>query len=81
MPASAADVAEERAANDTLPRVGLTMQLPGSMSQVTWRGLGPHENYPDRQMSATFGTWSKDVQEMAHPYVFPQDTGNREGVR
>lgn len=65
----------------TLPRVGLTLQLPGSMSQVTWRGLGPHENYPDRQMSATFGTWTKDVQEMPHPYVFPQDTGNRDGVR
>lgn len=65
---------------ETLPRVGLTLQLPGSFEQVTWRGLGPHENYPDRQESATYGTWSKAVSEMPVPYVVPQDTGNRGGT-
>jgi beta-galactosidase/beta-glucuronidase len=65
----------------SLPRVGLTMELPGTFGAVTWRGLGPHENYPDRQESATYDTWALDVTEMAHPYVMPQDTGNRDGTR
>ncbi len=62
----------------SLPRLGLTMELPGTFGSVTWRGLGPHENYPDRKESATFGTWTLDVTEMPYPYVMPQDTGNRE---
>jgi beta-galactosidase/beta-glucuronidase len=66
---------------ETLPRVGLTLHLPGSFEQVTWRGLGPHENYPDRQESATYNTWSRTVSAMAVPYVVPQDTGNRGGAR
>jgi len=66
---------------ETLPRIGLTMELPGSFEQLTWRGLGPHENYPDRQEAATHGTWSGTVEEMAVPYVVPQDTGNRGGAR
>jgi beta-galactosidase/beta-glucuronidase len=65
---------------ETLPRLGLTMALPGTFEQVTWRGLGPHENYPDRQESATFGTWSRTVTEMAVSYPVPQETGNRGGT-
>lgn len=66
---------------ETLPRIGLTMQLPGTFGNVTWRGLGPGENYPDRQESATYGTWSRPVTAMPHPYIMPQDTGNRGGTR
>lgn len=66
---------------ETLPRIGLTMHLPGNFEQVTWRGLGPHENYPDRQESATYNTWSSTVSEMPVDYVHPQDTGNRGGTR
>ncbi len=66
---------------ETLPRIGLTMQLPGTHEQVTWRGLGPHENYPDRQESATYNTWSRTVSDMPVDYIHPQDTGNRGGTR
>jgi beta-galactosidase/beta-glucuronidase len=66
---------------ETLPRIGLTMHLPGTFGQVTWRGLGPHENYPDRQEAATYGTWARTVEEMAVPYIAPQETGNRGGAR
>lgn len=65
----------------TLPRVGLTMHLPHDGSVATWRGLGPHENYPDRNLAATIGTWSKPVEEMPHPYVMPQETGTRGAVQ
>jgi hypothetical protein len=66
---------------ETLPRIGLTMHLPGTFEQVTWRGLGPHENYPDRQEAATYGTWRETVSGMAVPYIVPQETGNRGGTR
>jgi hypothetical protein len=65
---------------ETLPRVGLTLELPGTFEHVTWRGLGPHENYPDRAASATYATWSSAVSDMPVPYVHPQDTGNRGGA-
>lgn len=66
---------------ETLPRIGLTMELPGTFGTVTWRGLGPGENYPDRQESATYGTWTRPVMAMPEPYTMPQDTGNRGGAR
>lgn len=65
---------------DTLPRVGLTMELPGTFEQVVWRGLGPHENYPDRDFAATYNTWSSTVSELLTDYVMPQDCGNRGGT-
>ena len=68
---------ESLAGLETLPRVGLTMQVPGTFERVVWRGLGPHENYPDRRESATRGTWSLPVAEMPAGYIAPQDTGNR----
>lgn len=64
---------------ETLPRVGLTMQLPGTFEQVVWRGLGPHENYPDRDFAATYNTWNSTVSELLTNYVMPQDCGNRGG--
>lgn len=65
---------------DTLPRIGLVLHLPGVCEQVTWRGLGPHENYPDRCSSATYNTWTAAVSEMAVDYVAPQETGARGGT-
>ncbi len=65
---------------ETLPRVGLTMQLPGTFEQVVWRGLGPHENYPDRAEAATYNTWNSTVTGMLTNYVVPQDCGNRGGT-
>ena len=56
------------------------MHLPGTFEHVTWRGLGPHENYPDRQEAATYGTWSRRCTEMPVPYIVPQETGNRGGA-
>lgn len=65
---------------DSLPRIGLTMHLPGTFEQVVWRGLGPHENYPDRQESATYNTWNSTVSDLLTDYVHPQDCGNRGGT-
>ncbi|MBL7201100.1 MAG: DUF4981 domain-containing protein [Anaerolineae bacterium] len=64
-----------------LPRVGLTMTLPGGFERFTWYGRGPHENYIDRNASADVGLWESTVDEQYVPYIMPQENGNVTGVR
>ena len=78
---TAAEPGDWLAELETIPRIGLAMHLPGACEQVTWRGLGPHENYPDRCASAAHGTWSAVVSDMLVDYVVPQESGARGGTR
>lgn len=48
---------------------------------MNWLGLGPHENYPDRQLSAQFGHWSQPLEHMHTPYIFPTENGLRCNTR
>lgn len=64
-----------------LPRVGLTMQLPGGFEQFSWFGRGPHENYIDRNAGAAVGLYRGTVDEQHVPYIMPQENGNKTGVR
>lgn len=67
---------------DPIPRLGITMALPGAaVDRVTWFGLGPGEAYPDTGMSARIGRWSGTVEELQTPYVYPQENGHRSDVR
>jgi len=61
-------------------RIGLTCQLAEVESQVSWLGLGPHENYPDRRHSARYDLWQRPLEEMYTPYVFPSENGLRCGT-
>lgn len=67
--------------HDIIPRVGISMELPGDCRQVEWYGRGPGENYPDSETANIIGRWSSDVDSMFTPYVFPQDCANRGDVR
>ena len=64
-----------------LPRVGMRLLLSDKPEAVSWLGRGPHENYPDRKLSADLGAWSCDRQAMQTPYIFPSDNGLRCNVR
>lgn len=64
-----------------LPRAGFTLQLPGTLSRVTYYGRGPHENYVDRRVGAMVDVYSTTVDEMFVPYLKPQECGNRCDVR
>jgi beta-galactosidase len=64
-----------------LPRVGLLAKIPGSLSKVSWFGLGPGESYPDRRDGVYLDAWSMKPDEMETPYIVPQENGNRSGVR
>jgi len=64
-----------------LPRIGTLFQLDTDYEQVTWYGLGPHENYWDRKDSATVGLYHNTVEGLYVPYVRPQENGFRSDVR
>ncbi|MEX2602821.1 MAG: glycoside hydrolase family 2 TIM barrel-domain containing protein [Gracilimonas sp.] len=64
-----------------LPRIGMSMELPGQFNNMEWLGRGPHENYSDRKTSAFVGIYSGTVLEQFVPYMTPQENGNKTGVR
>ncbi|MCC5953765.1 MAG: DUF4981 domain-containing protein [Acidimicrobiia bacterium] len=66
---------------DDLPRVGSTLSLVSGYDTVTWCGLGPHENYPDRRAATVVGTWRRPIGEMQEGYLMPQTSGARGGLR
>jgi len=64
-----------------LPRVGLRLGLPGTFGLVDWYGLGPQESYADSRRAVRVGRYAASVDDLQTPYVFPQENGNRMGVR
>ncbi|MEH6451738.1 MAG: beta-galactosidase [Psychromonas sp.] len=66
-----------------MPRIGLALQLPLTTqdNKITWQGLGPFENYPDRLAAARFGAYSLDLTDMYTSYIFPTDSGLRSGSK
>lgn len=66
---------------DDIARVGVRLALGAGIRTVEWLGDGPHEGYSDRRASTRFGRWTTPVDEWAVPYVHPQASGNRTGVR
>ncbi len=60
-------------------RLGIRCALPAHFSQITWWGLGPGENYPDRQSGARRGVWTASPD--LFPYLIPQEYGRRGGTR
>ncbi len=69
---------------DDLPvmlRVGLALELDGSLKQLRYYGRGPHENHWDRKTSTDLGLYSSSVSDQYFPYVRPQASGNKTDTR
>lgn len=66
---------------DTIPRLGLRMRVPSTVDNIDYLGLGPGESYPDSVKAARVGRHKSTVDGWQTPYVFPQENGNRSGVR
>ena len=64
-----------------MPEFGFFLTLNADFDQVTYYGYGPEENYCDRRKGARLGVYHREVRDMAEPYLVPQETGNRTGVR
>ena len=63
-----------------LPALGTTFVLPKRLSQLTYYGRGPWDNYPDRHAAATINRWKSTVSEQYVHYPRPQDSGNHDDV-
>ena len=64
-----------------LPRFGMVIELPIQFENMTWFGRGPHESYWDRKSGAKIDLYTGKVADQYHPYVRPQETGNKTDVR
>ncbi len=63
-----------------LDRFGAVVEMPHNYDRVSWFGKGPHENYCDRNSGAPVGIYHQTIDEMVHPYVRPQENGQRTGT-
>ena len=64
-----------------LLRLGYELQLPGNLSNITYYGSGPYENFRDRQTGSVLGRYQTTVKDSFFTYGRPQDCGNHENTR
>lgn len=66
---------------DDVARVGSVFETVPGLDLLEWFGQGPWESYPDRSSGAPVGHHSVPVDELFTPYLRPQESGGRHGVR
>lgn len=64
-----------------VPRLGISMSLPTTVTGMTWFGSGPGEAYVDSHAAVRVGHWSARLADLQTPYVRPQENGRRADVR
>lgn len=64
-----------------IPRLGMTLTMPGAYDKMSWYGRGPGESYADRNSASLIGLYESTVWAQYHPYVRAQETGNHCDVR
>ena len=63
-------------------RFGMRFAMPGQYSDLDFLGLGPWENYSDRNSSALLGHYRQRVEDQYHyGYARAQESGTHTGVR
>lgn len=63
-----------------IPMHAIQFNLKREYKRVDYLGLGPDENYIDRNRGAYLGHHSYDVKDNLTNYVIPQESGNRTGI-
>ena len=64
-----------------LPRFGMNWILPESYESIEYYGNGPNENYQDRNYAAPTAIYKQTIKQQFYPYIRPQETGNKTGIR
>ncbi|MFF2446961.1 glycoside hydrolase family 2 TIM barrel-domain containing protein [Neobacillus sp. NPDC058068] len=64
-----------------MPTFAVSFKVPAEYDHLEWLAMGPEENYSDRSMGARLGIFKNQVAENLSDYCFPQESGNRTGVR
>jgi len=62
-------------------KFGMQGGIPKEFNNLTWYGRGPHETMLDRKTGAAIGIYSGKIEDLIHPYIRPQENGNRTEVR
>ncbi|MBD0841369.1 glycoside hydrolase family 2 TIM barrel-domain containing protein [Streptomyces sp. TRM68416] len=62
-------------------RIGSVFETVPGLDLLEWFGQGPWESYPDRSAGAPVGHHRLPVDELFTPYLRPQESGGRHGVR
>lgn len=62
-------------------KFGNHFTLPNDFDTIEWYGRGPQESYWDRKTAAFTGIYKGTIAEQFHPYIRPQETGNKTDVR
>lgn len=62
-------------------RFGNRLELPEDYKKVSFYGNGPFESYSDRKHAAKVKVYHQTIKEQFHPYIRPQETGNKTDVR
>ncbi|MFJ2813081.1 glycoside hydrolase family 2 TIM barrel-domain containing protein [Streptomyces sp. NPDC087294] len=66
---------------DDVARVGSVFETVAGLDLLEWFGQGPWESYPDRAGGAPVGHHALPVDALFTPYLRPQESGGRHGVR
>lgn len=65
-----------------IARIGMEFAMPGEYSTLEYFGLGPFENYSDRNSSALMGHYVQRVEDQYHyGYVRPQESGTKTQIK
>ncbi|NOU84062.1 DUF4981 domain-containing protein [Paenibacillus sp. LMG 31459] len=64
-----------------VPVVAVSFRMSADYGESDWYARGPEENYSDRASGARLGRFRRKVTELPSPYLVPQESGNRTGVR
>lgn len=62
-------------------RFGMQLKMPKSFEYIDYYGRGPIENYSDRNHATDLGIYHQTVTEQYHPYLRPQENGNKTDIR
>lgn len=63
------------------PRFGVVLEIAPDLVEAVWYGRGPGETYADSLSHARIGCFRQSVDDLATPYVFPQENGNHAETR
>lgn len=64
-----------------LLRAGNDLEVNKSLTQISFYGRGPWENYWDRKTASFVGVYNQTVDQQYFPYARPQESGNKSDVR
>jgi len=64
-----------------MPEFSMLFKMDADFEKLSWYGLGIQETYADRLFGAKLGTYENKVVENMAKYPYPQECGNKCGVR